>query len=208
MPAPALRKVARYGVRNAWIVYNNAGALAYHRVWVTEKCQVKIAQVKLEIAGDGQKIERNYGYECTGSIESSVEDNFIDTYISALTQVLPGSGDGFESAYVHGSSTDLQQVYSGFMLNLDAEDITGTLAAPVPLVERYYYPRVVFNPLELSDAQSMALHTRMFSWTARRTTTDVTGATLTGFSGLGAFWRREFISNPANFDPDASQLVL
>lgn len=205
---PSLRKIARYGVHNAWIVYNNAGSLAYHRVWMTAKCQIKITQATLDISGDGQKIQRKYGYECEGSIEASIEDNFIDTYISALTQVLPQTGDGFESAFVHGSSTEMQAVYAGFMLNIDAEDITGTLSAPVPLVERYYYPRVVFNPLELADAQSETLHSRMYSWTARKTTTDVAGNTLTGFPATGAFWRREFISNPANFDPDASQLVL
>lgn len=198
-----MAKYQVYGVRHTYIEYNNVGTLAYKRAWLTKECEIKVSNQKLEFAGDGVKLTRNYGYSAEGSVMSELEDDQLDNILWGLTAVAPGGGDDFAKRYYHGQDAEIAAQYVGVRISLDATDAdTGAVA-----VIRYRILRCLFDPDAPDKFASQAVAGRKLSFQAYQTKTDVAGAALTSVPSRGAFWTREFITNSNNFDPVPGEIL-
>ncbi len=193
----AVEKIEIYGVRHAYVEYNNAGTLAFKRVWFTKGCELKVQNAKLEYSGDGQKYAKNYGYQADGTVEADLDDDTIDSILWPIPVTTPLGGDDFAKRYVHGSYAEMQTNFVGLRISLDAGDVdTGA-----PLVVRYRILKAQFSPDTPPKMQTEAIVGRMLEWSARKAYTDVTGAAVTGVPTTGAFWVKDIVSNTAAFDP-------
>lgn len=190
-------KLEVYGVRHCYVVYNNAGAYAYKRVWFTKECEIKTTFGKLEFSGDGQKFSRPYGYEATGTIMADIDDDTLDSILWQLPKVAPGAGDIFASRYYHGTDQELQTTYVELMLTLDGAN-TDTGA---PIVVRYTLPKIQFEPDTPVKYQTEAIGGRQLTFNAHRTTTDIIGAALTNMPSRGCAWFKDLITITTDFDP-------
>lgn len=186
-----------YGIRHTYIVYNNASAYGFKRVYMTKACEAKIGVTTLEFSGDGYKFKKNYGYEADGTVEADVEDDQLDFILWNLPKVTPAGGDDFALRYAHGSDTELQTNYVEVRLTLDAADADTGAAAVV----RYRFLRCQFSPDTPVKFATQAVAGRMLAWNTRKTLTDVIAASPTGMPARGCHWLKDFITDPTKFDP-------
>ncbi len=190
-------RLETYGVRHCYIEYNNAGVIAFKRAWMTKECEIKVSSQKLEFSGDGQKFQRNYGYEASGTIAAQIDDDTIDQILWGLTSPTPGVGDDFTKRYYHGGDQELQTTYVGLRLSINGAN-TDTGA---PVVIRFRILKVQFDPDTPVKYQTEAVGGRMLSWNAHKASTDIAGVTPTSIPTGGCFWMRDILTNPTNFDP-------
>lgn len=198
MPLPAQQKLEMYGVRHCYIEFNNTGTLGFHRVWFTKKCDLKVVTTKLEFSGDGRKFHKNYGYELEGSIEAEIDDTTLDSLIwSTPATANNGTTDDFSVRYVKGTTTEFQSNFVGIRLSIDAEDAdTGAL-----VVVRFRVLKAQFDPDQPQAMQTAAVVGRMLTFSARPSTTDIIGASLTGMPSGGGFMVKDIITDSTKFDP-------
>ncbi len=192
-----MAKYELYGIRHCYLEYNISGTLNFKRVWMSEKCAWKVNNGKLEFSGDGKKYAKNYGYQASGSVETSVDDDSIDAIIWNTPVVTPLSGDDFAKRFIKGSDAEMQTNFVGLRLTLDGADID----AGTPIVCRYRMLKVQFSPDTPPDFGSEKIEGRMLSWDARVATTDVVGGAISGMPSRGAFWLKDWITDPTKFDP-------
>lgn len=164
---------------------------------MTKECEIKVSNQKLEFAGDGNKFQRNYGYQASGTVAFDIDDDSIDSTLWGLTSATPGAGDDFSKRYFHGGDQELQTTYVGLRLTIDGSN-TDTGA---PIVIRFRLLKVQFDPDVPVKYQSEAIGGRLLTFNAHRALTDIAGTTPTGMPTRGCFWIRDIITNSANFDP-------
>ncbi len=190
-------KMMVLGVRHCYIEYNNSGVLAFKRAWYTKECEFKVNSAKLEFAGDGQKLTRDYGYQCDGTIAAEIDDDTLDSILWAIPKTAPGGGDNFATRYYHGTDNELQANYVGVRLTLDGQNAdTGA-----PLVVVYRALKVIFDPDTPVKYATEAVGGRMLSWNGFRALTDIAGNALTTIPSRGAFWMKDIVTNATYFDP-------
>lgn len=190
-------KFETYGIRHVYIESNNAGSLAYKRAWMTKDTEIKVSSQKLEFSGDGQKFQRNYGYQASGTVAVDIDDDAIDTLLWALASPTPGVGDDFNKRFFHGGDQELQTTYLGLRVSIDGAN-TDTGA---PIVIRFRILKVQFEPDTPVKYQTAAIGGRMLSWNGHRALTDIAGTTPTGMPTRGCFWMRDIVTDPTKFDP-------
>lgn len=191
------------GIRSAYIVYNNSGALGFIKAYLSKNCDLKPSSKKLEFAGDGQSFAKMYGYQMEGTIETDADNPLLDSTLWATPVVSPGGGDDFAQRWVRGTRAELASNFVELRVYIDGEDAdTGA-----QVVKRIRLLKCQFDPDMPMKLASQAVWGRMLSFQVRVTATDILGNAVTGVPGSGGFWTKDLITNSTYFDPVSNDLL-